>query len=84
MGKDVQTMSEAWELWDSVWSDERISFVSEPEGFENEFRSRTRVSAKSPKVWADAYVVTFAALLRLKLVTFDRALQERGVEVLLL
>lgn len=84
MGKDVQTMSAAWELWDSIWSDERIAFVAEPETFEREFRARTRGAGKSPKVWADAYLLSFAALLKLNLVTFDRALQQRGVEVLVL
>lgn len=84
MGKDVQSMSEAWTLWDSVWSDERIAFVAEPEAFEKEFRARTHGSGRSPKVWADAYLVSFATLLKVKLITFDRALQQGGAEVLVL
>jgi toxin-antitoxin system PIN domain toxin len=84
MGKDAKTMSEAWSLWDRVWADTRIAFLPEPDEFESEFRSRSRLSSRSPKVWADAYLVAFAAVAGLKLVTFDRALKARGADVLVL
>lgn len=75
MGTDAKTMSEAWSLWDRVWADTRIAFLPEPDDLEKEFRSRSRLSSRSPKVWADAYLLAFAAVAGLKLVTFDRALQ---------
>ncbi len=84
MGKDVKNMSQAWDLWDKVWADTRIAFLSEPDGFEREFRARSRLSSRSPKVWADAYLLAFANVAGLKLVTFDRALQSRGADVLVL
>jgi hypothetical protein len=84
MGTDAKTMSEAWSLWDRVWADTRISFLPEPDDLEKEFRSRSRMSSRSPKVWADAYLLAFAAVAGLKLVTFDRALQSRGTDVLVL
>ncbi|MGA2965661.1 MAG: TA system VapC family ribonuclease toxin [Terriglobales bacterium] len=84
MGTDTKSMSEAWSLWDRVWADTRIAFLPEPEELENEFRSRSRLSSRSPKVWADAYLLAFAAAANLKLVTFDRALQSRGADVLVL
>lgn len=34
MGSDTKTMAEAWSLWDRVWADDRIEFLSEPEGVE--------------------------------------------------
>jgi len=77
-------MSEAWSLWDRVWADTRIAFLPEPDDLEKEFRSRSRLSSRSPKVWADAYLLAFAAVAGLKLVTFDRALQSRGNNVLVL
>jgi predicted nucleic acid-binding protein len=43
-----------------------------------------RLSTSSPKVWADPYILAFAAAAGLKFVTFDRALQARGVDVLVL
>jgi predicted nucleic acid-binding protein len=84
MGTDTKTMSEAWSLWDRIWADSRISFLPEPDDLEREFRSRSRLSSRSPKVWADAYLLAFAASAGLKLVTFDRALQSRSADVLVL
>ena len=84
LGKDTKTMSEAWGLWDRVWADPRISFLSEPDNLEQEFRRRSRLSSCSPKVWADAYLLAFASLAGLKFVTFDRALKSQGADVLVL
>ena len=84
MGHDTKTMSEAWNLWDQLLTDSRIEFLAEPQALEQEFRSRSRLSTRSPKVWADAYLLAFASVAGLKLVTFDRALKVRGVDVLVL
>ena len=84
MGKDTKTMSQAWSLWDRVWADTRIAFLPEPDDLEKEFRSRSRLSSRSPKVWADAYLLAFAAVAGLKFVTFDRALKAQGAELLVL
>jgi predicted nucleic acid-binding protein len=67
-----------------VWADPRIAFLPEPDHLEKEFRSRSKASSRSPKLWADAYLLAFAAASGLKFVTFDRALQSRGEEVLIL
>jgi len=84
MGTDTKSMSEAWALWDRIWADSRIEFLAEPESIEMEFRSRSRLSSSSPKVWADAYLLAFASIAGLKLVTFDRALKSAGSNVLVL
>jgi len=84
MGKETKTMAEAWSLWDRVWADTRIAFLPEPDEIEKEFRSRSRLSSRSPKVWADAYLLAFARAASLRLVTFDRALQTHGVDVFVL
>src|SRR5580700_2390975 len=84
MGKDDKTMAQAWNLWDRVWADDRIAFLPEPDGLEKEFRSRSRLLSRSPKVWADAYLVAFASVACLKLITFDRALKSLGGFVLVL
>jgi toxin-antitoxin system PIN domain toxin len=84
MGKDTKTMSEAWSLWDRVWADSRIMFLPEPDALEKEFRSRSWLSSRSPKVWADAYLLAFASVAGLKLVTFDRALKSHSANVLVL
>jgi len=84
MGNDTTSMTEAWSLWDRIWADDRVQFLPEPEDIEKEFRSCSRLSSRSPKVWADAYLLAFASCAGLKLVTFDQALKSRGVNVLVL
>jgi len=84
MGPDTETMAGAWKLLDRIQADDRIEFLSEPDGLDNEFRARSRLSSRSPKVWADAYLLAFAATAGLKLVTFDQALKAKGVDVLVL
>jgi len=84
MGKDTQTITEAWNLWDQLQTDTRVEFFPEPQALEHEFRFRSRLSSRSPKVWADAYLLAFASVAGLRLITFDRALKARGVEVLVL
>jgi len=84
MGADTKTMSEAWGLWDRIWADPRITFLPEPENLEREFRLRSRLSTRSSKVWADAYLLAFASVAGLKFVTFDRALRSQGADVLAL
>ena len=81
MGSDTRSMSEAWKLWDRIWEDDRFVFVAEPEGIESEFRARSQSLSASPKVWADAYLLAFATVAGLKLVTFDHALGAQGPEV---
>ena len=84
MGSDVKKMPGAWDLWDKVCADDRVAHLSEPEAIEPEFRRQSRVGTSSPKVWADAYLLAFATVAGLKLVTFDRALRSRGSEVFVL
>jgi uncharacterized protein len=71
-------------LWDRIWADDRVVFLPEPEDLEKEFRKRSRLSSRSPKVWADAYILAFASVADLKLVTFDQALKSHGDNVLVL
>jgi uncharacterized protein len=84
LGRDVRNLSPAWDLWDKIWADPKIAFLAEPENLETEFRARTRLTRRSPKVWADAYLLSFATVAGLKLVTFDRAIQSRRADVLIL
>lgn len=81
MGADVKGMREAWNLWDQVCGDDRIEFLSEPEAIEREFRGLSSLGSASSKVWIDAYLLAFASVAGLKLVTFDRGLRSRGVDM---
>jgi len=71
-------------LWDRAWADSRIQFLPEPEDLEHEFRSRSRLTTRSPKIWADTYLLAFASVAGLRLVTFDRALKSQKADVLVL
>ena len=84
MGSDTRTMSQAWGLWDRIWADSRVAFLPEPDDLERAFRARSRLTTASPKVWADAHLLAFAASAGVKLVTFDRSLQSKDANVLAL
>jgi len=84
MGRDTQTMADAWRLWDTIWADTRVAYLAEPEGLEVEFRIHSRLKMSTPKVWGDAYLLAFATTADLRLVTFDKALESRAPNVLVL
>jgi toxin-antitoxin system PIN domain toxin len=78
------SMAEAWQAYDRLFEDDRVSFYPEPAGVETPFRLKSQARTASPKVWADAYLVAFVAGYQGQLVTFDQALENRGADCLLL
>jgi len=84
MGSDTKSMAAAWKAWDVLAADYRLVFVDEPLGLEDELRSRSQLPSRSPKVWADAYLLAFASAAGLRLVTFDRSLRSRSNHVVVL
>ena len=83
MGEEVLHQAEAWAVYDRWLADDRVSLVEEPPGLERRFRSLTRTKQSAPKAWADAYLIAFAEMGQMTLVTFDRALRG-GVKPLIL
>lgn len=85
MGGDrVLTQAQAWQKYDDLRGDERIRFLSEPEGLEMEFRALTQHWLPSPKRWVDAYLAAFASLSGHTFVTFDRAFRGRTQPLVIL
>jgi predicted nucleic acid-binding protein len=85
MGRDeVMSQEQAWKAYDYFLQDERIAFLSEPEGIEAPFRAMTRLRQSAPKDWADSYLAAFAHAAQLTLVTFDRGFFRRGVRSVVL
>jgi predicted nucleic acid-binding protein len=84
MGSEVMNQREAWQIYDRWLEDPRIIFLDEPAGLEPAFRSHSRRGIPAPKEWADSYLLAFAAVSGLKLVTFDRALRGKAKNILLL
>lgn len=84
MDQQPLTVQEAWQAYDEINADERVSFYREPDDIEKELRARSQLDRLSPKVWADAYLLAFASLRQLTLVTFDHGLRDKPVYCLVL
>jgi len=84
MGGKPLSMTEAWRVYDRLFEDDRVAFVSEPAEVETRFRACTSGRTASPKVWADSWLLAFAETAEGTLVTFDHALAARGAHCLLL
>jgi uncharacterized protein len=85
MGKDeVMSQAGAWAAYDRWLGDDRVSFLQEPPEMEAAFRSISRLRRPAPKHWADYYLAAFASVSSLALVTFDRALQVKARQAILL
>ena len=77
------TITAAWRVYDRLYEDDRVTFVSEPPEVEKRFREKASGRTASPKVWADAWLLAFAQAAEGVLVTFDKALASRGAYCLL-
>lgn len=85
MGEDeVLTQLQAWRVYDACVADGRTLFLEESPTIEVRFRAFTQEERASPKDWADSYLLAFASEAGLTLVTFDRALQKKSKEAVLL
>lgn len=84
MNGRLLTMAEAWSAYDRLFEDERVVFLDEPQGLEVIFRRFTQSTLSSPKLWADAWLTTFAEIQGGSIVTLDRALAARCSNSILL
>jgi hypothetical protein len=83
MGNKPLSFDEAWRVYDSLLADERVVFSSEPSRVDRFLRNNTTGSASAPKVWADAWLLAVADAAGGVLITFDKALAQRGAHCLL-
>jgi len=85
MGKDeVLSQRQAWDVYDRWFEDSRVFFLEEPANLERAFRGVSRQSRPAAKDWADSYLLAFAEVADLSVVTFDRVLKQKDGAVLLL
>jgi len=77
------TMTEAWRVYDRLYVDDRVTFISEPPEVDKRFREKASRRSASPKVWADAWLLAVVQAVEGILVTFDKALGSQGVNCLL-
>jgi toxin-antitoxin system PIN domain toxin len=71
MGADVVTQKEAWQVYQKLSKDQRVTFLHEPSGIEDEWRRLTQSGSASTNTWTDAYLAAFASIRNLKVVSFD-------------
>lgn len=78
MRGDVRSQAGAWQAYDLLHHDERVSFHAEEDGeqVESVLRRLTAAGRSSPQQWPDAYLAAFARSAGLTLVTFDGALRK--------
>ncbi len=70
--KDALSLRKAWELYELLLIDERISFALEPAGIEIVWREYSSSETYSPKIWNDAFLAGFAEAGKFELVSFDK------------
>jgi toxin-antitoxin system PIN domain toxin len=71
MGADVVTQKEAWQVYQKLSRDQRVTFLHEPSGIEDEWQRLTQSGSASTNTWTDAYLAAFALIRGLKVVSFD-------------
>lgn len=71
-GSDALSLPDAWNAFDTLMSDDRVTFEDEPPPVEAEWRRLTGEESFSAKIWNDAFLAAFARTAALELVTFDR------------
>ena len=62
----------AWEIGERFLADDRIAFVREPNGVEEQWRAWAARDMASPKLWMDAWLAAFAQRSGFQLVTIDK------------
>ena len=71
MGADVVTQKEAWQVYQKLSRDQRVTFLAEPPSIEDEWRRLTQSGSTSTNTWTDAYLAAFATIRGFKVVSFD-------------
>jgi len=81
--EEVLHCDEAWHVLDDWARDSRIVFVAEPPDFEKEFRALSQRRSNCPSV-NNAYLIAFARVAGLRLVTMDKAMRDKSADTELL
>ena len=77
------TMTQACRVYDRLYDDDRVTFISEPPEVDKRFREKASRRTVSAKVWADASLLAVAQATEGILLIFDRAHASQGVYCLL-
>jgi toxin-antitoxin system PIN domain toxin len=75
-GKNAVSLAAAWQMFDLLAADPRVSCANEPASVEHQWRAFTQHQTFSPHVWSDAYLAAFALSGNFELVTFDKGFSQ--------
>jgi uncharacterized protein len=79
------TNKAAWDTYEGLRADGRVTWTAEPKGLEGLWKKFARYPNASPKLWMDAYLAAFAIAGGHQLVTTDRAFRQfKDLDVLVL
>jgi uncharacterized protein len=82
MGADVVTQKGAGQVYKNLLRDQRVTFLAEPAGVEDEWQRLTQGSSTSTNTWTDAYLAAFATIHNVPIVSFDGGIRGAAVTVL--
>lgn len=78
------TNRQAWKVFDTLASDERVGFYPESPGLDALLRKYSGMHRPATNLWADAYLAAYAAVNEATLVTFDKGFAKFPVKTLIL
>ena len=73
LAEDVLSAAGAWDVYEDLRRDDRVSFSAEPTGLEERWRGLTQQGQISGATWTDTYLISFALLRNERPVSCDRA-----------
>ena len=76
MGKQVESVAEAWETFDGLCRSDGVVFANEPADTERIWRSYNPAPGTGSSFWTDAYRAAFAERTGFTLVTFDKGFKK--------
>jgi uncharacterized protein len=69
---DAVTLPAAWNIYDALVADPRVSFADEPVRIDARWRAYTQCEVFTPNAWNDALLAAFAQVADFRLITFDK------------
>jgi uncharacterized protein len=78
LAEDTLNAKEAWAIYEALSRDPRFKFLDEPRDLDQKWRELSETRGRGPSRWTDDYLIAFAQLRGLKLVTLDAALLKRA------
>jgi len=82
--EEVLQYGEAWHVYDNWVHDDRIVFLPDTPSIDHEFRALTQLRSPTCESWDNLWLIAFARVERLRLVTMSPAMRNESADVELL